>query len=63
MRRDKKAADSFDVAHLAGVSRSAVSRAFTPGASISRQTREQVLAAASRLGYRPNALARTLNTR
>lgn len=49
-----------DVASLAGVSRSAVSRTFTQGASVSPQTRERVVQAASSLGYRPNALARGL---
>ncbi len=48
---------STDVAKLAGVSRSAVSRTFTPGASVSAETRDRVLAAATELGYRRNALA------
>jgi DNA-binding LacI/PurR family transcriptional regulator len=52
-----------EVARAAGVSRSAVSRAFTPGTSVSPATRQRVEAAAARLGYRPNALARTLITR
>lgn len=52
---------SFDVARKAGVSRSAVSRAFTPGASVSKETREKVLKAASDLGYRVNLVARGLN--
>ena len=54
---------SHEVAALAGVSRSAVSRTFTPGASVSEKTREKVLAAATQLGYRPNALARSLIVR
>jgi len=54
-------ATSFDVAREAGVSRSAVSRAFTPGTSISQDTREKVLKAASELGYRVNLVARGLN--
>lgn len=49
-----------DVARRAGVSRSAVSRAFTPEASIHPETREHVLTVARELGYRPNALARSL---
>ncbi len=53
---------SHQVAQHAGVSQSAVSRTFTPGASISPATREKVLQAARELGYRPNALARSLNT-
>ncbi len=52
---------SFDVARLAGVSRSAVSRAFTPGASISDNMREKVQRAASELGYSVNLVARGLN--
>jgi len=52
---------SFDVARLAGVSRSAVSRAFTPGTSISEKTRKKVYQAASELGYRVNLVARGLN--
>ena len=53
---------STDVAREAGVSQSAVSRAFTPGAHISAATRARVLSAASRLGYQPNAIARSLVT-
>lgn len=53
---------SQQVAQMAGVSQSAVSRTFTPGASISPATREKVLKAARELGYRPNAIARSLNT-
>ncbi len=52
-----------DVAEAAGVSRSAVSRTFTDGASVSGRTRAKVEAAAERLGYFPNALARSLTTR
>jgi len=46
------------VAQLAGVSRSAVSRTFTPGASVAPATRERVLKAAEELGYHVNDLAR-----
>ncbi len=53
---------SVEVAQLAGVSRSAVSRAFTPGAYVSPETRAKVLRAAEALGYQPNALARGLIT-
>ncbi|MGO1766605.1 LacI family transcriptional regulator [Advenella sp. S44] len=59
----KTAVRAQDVADLANVSQSAVSRTFTPGASVSESTRKKVLAAAQRLGYRPNALARSLITR
>ncbi|MGF1719208.1 substrate-binding domain-containing protein [Vibrio kyushuensis] len=49
------------VADLAGVSRSAVSRSFTEGASVSVKTREKVLKAAQELGYHVNHLARGLH--
>ncbi len=49
-----------DVAELAGVSRSAVSRAFTPGASVAPETRQKIMTAAGRLGYQVNDLARGL---
>ncbi|MET0618058.1 MAG: LacI family DNA-binding transcriptional regulator [Luteibacter sp.] len=55
-------ATARDVAEAAGVSISAVSRTFTPGASVSAKTRERVTEAADRLGYRPNHLARSLMT-
>ncbi|MGU9961517.1 MAG: LacI family DNA-binding transcriptional regulator [Candidatus Puniceispirillales bacterium WSBS_2018_MAG_OTU23] len=51
-----------EVANLAGVSRSAVSRTFTEGASVSEKTREKIEQAAESLGYAPNFLARSLNT-
>jgi DNA-binding LacI/PurR family transcriptional regulator len=51
-----------DVAALAGVSRSAVSRTFTEGASVSAKTRSKVEKAAAELGYSPNALASSLTT-
>lgn len=51
-----------DVAELAGVSRSAVSRTFTEGASVSARTRAKVEKAARDLGYSPNALASSLTT-
>jgi DNA-binding LacI/PurR family transcriptional regulator len=51
-----------DVAERAGVSRSAVSRTFTAGASVSPKTRAKVEKAANELGYAPNALASSLTT-
>ncbi|WP_170335175.1 LacI family DNA-binding transcriptional regulator [Ruegeria arenilitoris] len=51
---------SAEVARLAGVSQSAVSRVFTPGASASAKTIEKVRKAAKELGYRPNVLARAM---
>ena len=53
---------STDVARHAGVSQSAVSRVFTPGASVSEKTAKKVRASADALGYRPNVLARSLIT-
>ncbi len=51
---------AHEVAERAGVSRSAVSRTFTHGASVSPATREKVLRAAEELGYQVNDLARGL---
>ncbi len=50
------------VAERAGVSISAVSRAFTRGASIAQETRDRVMKAAEALGYQPNVMARSLMT-
>lgn len=58
--RDTRVSQS-DVARLAGVSQAAVSRVFTPGSSVSTKIRERVLAASEQLGYRPNAIARSLS--
>ncbi|MCP4318284.1 MAG: LacI family transcriptional regulator [Hyphomicrobiales bacterium] len=63
VKRPGSGVTSFDVARLAGVSRSAVSRAFTPRASISKDARLKVFDAASQLGYRVNPVARALNQR
>lgn len=49
-----------DVARLANVSISAVSRAFTPGASIAPKTRERIMKVAEEIGYQPNMIARSL---
>ena len=51
-----------EVAERAGVSRSAVSRTYTDGASVSPKTRKKVEKAAKELGYSPNALASSLTT-
>ncbi|MDB4224176.1 LacI family transcriptional regulator [Granulosicoccus sp.] len=51
-----------DVARHAGVSRSAVSRTFTDGASVSDKMRRRVEKTAAELGYTPNALASSLTT-
>ncbi|ETX03122.1 MAG: LacI family transcriptional regulator [Candidatus Entotheonella factor] len=58
----RKKVTSLDVAKRAGVSQSAVSRVFTPGASVSPGMAEKVRKAAEELDYRPNVLARSLIT-
>ncbi len=57
-----KRVTSFDVARLAGVSQSTVSRSFSFESRVSQKTREKVLAAAKQLGYKPDAIARSLST-
>lgn len=56
----RKKPTSYDVAKLAGVHRSAVSRAFSKGGSISPETKEKVMRAAKTLEYRVNFFARGL---
>jgi len=63
MTRRRSRSTSFDVAALAGVSQSAVSRAFTPGSSIAEETRQKVLEAALKLNYVPNSIASSLTTK
>lgn len=60
MPKRTSAPSAHDVARVAGVSQAAVSRAFTPGASIAKDTQDKVFRAAKSLGYRPNLLARSL---
>ncbi|MDC8756687.1 LacI family DNA-binding transcriptional regulator [Janthinobacterium fluminis] len=62
-KRPERRVTSYDVALLAGVSQSAVSRCFKPGASVSKATHERVMKAARCLDYIPNAAARSLITR
>ncbi len=62
-RKQRVRSNSTEVARLAGVSIAAVSRAFTPGSSISPEMAEKVHAAARQLKYVPNKLARSLITR
>ncbi len=61
--RGERRVTSYDVAMLAGVSQSAVSRCFKPGASVSKSTYARVMKAAAGLDYIPNAAARSLITR
>jgi DNA-binding LacI/PurR family transcriptional regulator len=52
---------SLQVAKLAGVSQSAVSRVFTPGASASSKTMLKVRAAAIELGYTTKYISSIIN--
>ncbi|MCE0495532.1 LacI family DNA-binding transcriptional regulator [Vibrio salinus] len=61
--KEKNVASAAEVARLAGVSRSAVSRTFTPGASVSEETRKRVMKAANALNYHVNHLARGLSNK
>ncbi|MCU0789905.1 MAG: substrate-binding domain-containing protein, partial [Nitratireductor sp.] len=63
MKRIRTRVTSFDVAALAGVSQSAVSRAFTPGSSIAEDKRQRILDAARKLNYVPNSIASSLTTK
>ena len=63
IQRESRRVTSYDVASLAGVSQSAVSRCFKPGASVSKATYARVMKAARDLEYTPNAAARSLITR
>lgn len=51
-----------DVASEAGVSKATAARALGDYGAVSDAVRDRVVAAADRLGYRPNALARTMST-
>ncbi|MBV9747751.1 MAG: LacI family DNA-binding transcriptional regulator [Acetobacteraceae bacterium] len=51
------------LARVLGISQSTVSRAFSPGGTVAPAMRARVLEAAARLGYQPNAIARSLSTR
>ncbi|MDG0841854.1 LacI family transcriptional regulator [Staphylococcus equorum] len=58
----KKNVSAEMVAKKANVSQSTVSRVFTPGKSVSEETKQKVLKVANELNYKPNALARGLIT-
>jgi LacI family transcriptional regulator len=59
---DETMATSIDVARAAGVSQATVSRVLNEDRRVLPATRERVLEAIDRLGYRPNAIARGLVT-
>lgn len=61
--RPRRPMTSRQLAALIGVSQAAVSRAFTPGSSISPALRERILRGAREFGYQPNAIASMLTTR
>jgi LacI family transcriptional regulator, galactose operon repressor len=52
-----------DIARVAGVAPSTVSKALNGSMEVSETTRANVTAVASRLGYRPNSIARSLKVR
>ncbi|MBY3026998.1 LacI family DNA-binding transcriptional regulator [Rhizobium leguminosarum] len=58
----RKRATAKQVAEAAGVSKWTVIRAFTPGASITEESKRRVLESAAALNYTPNLLARSLAT-
>ncbi len=58
----KKRVTSVDVAKKAGVSQSTVSRVMSGNGRISEETRKRVQTTVQQLGYKPNALARSLIT-
>jgi DNA-binding LacI/PurR family transcriptional regulator len=57
----KKPITARELARMIGVSQSAVSRAFTPGASIAPELREKILKFAGEQDYQPNAIASMLS--
>lgn len=62
MKSSKKRVSSKDVAKLAGVSQSTVSRVFSDKAKlISLETRNRVIKASDELGYRPSIIASSLS--
>ncbi len=59
---NRKSITSYDVAAAAGVSQSAVSRAFSPTGSVAEKKRQHILKIAREMGYRPNAIARSMSS-
>ncbi len=57
----RKPITARELARMLGVSQSAVSRAFTPGASIAADLRERILKYAAEVDYQPNAIASMLS--
>jgi DNA-binding LacI/PurR family transcriptional regulator len=61
-RGASRAAAMSDVGRLAGVSHQTVSRVINGSPNVRSETRERVIAAMDKLGYRPNLAARALAT-
>ena len=62
MMNKKTKITSLEVADMAGVSQSTVSRSLSPSSPVAKKTREKVKKIANKIGYRPNAMARSLIT-
>lgn len=60
--KNNRCITSVDVARIAGVSQATVSRAFNSPKSLKDETRKKILKVAKELGYKPNAIARILNS-
>ena len=58
-----KKVTSYDIARLAGVSQSTVSRAFNRENAVSPETLERIQEVATKMGYWPNEVARSLISR
>lgn len=58
----RQAVRAIDVARVAGVSQSSVSRVFLRG-GVAPECRDKIIEAANALGYRPDAMARAMITR
>jgi len=59
----RKGLTSVELAKMAGVSTATISRAFTTESRIKPETRRRILELAETHGFRPNAMARSLNNR
>ncbi len=59
---ENRSVTSVDVANLAGVSQVTVSRTLSGKTSVSPKTKERVMEAVEKLGYRPNSAARAART-
>ena len=62
MMKKKTKITSIEVADLAGVLQSTVSRSFSSSSPVAKKTREKVKKIADMIGYQPNAMARSLIT-